>query len=131
MKIAVSKYGLQGLIVLYENLYQNLVNKNQNEVSHTDFHKIQRDLTPQLLSKSLIAELNSKKISLLSLRDSIYNNLLIEEFFAAMLYPTIIKLERSEVNSEQILSLRMTLLDNGYRYIDIGVDSIFLRISCD
>lgn len=79
----------------------------------------------------LIASLPAKPPALLSLGVADNNHALVGAAFDAGLRPPIINLERGAMSPAQTHSLKLRLLDNGYRFIDVGADSVCLRLERD
>ncbi|MCI5117039.1 MAG: hypothetical protein D3913_03595 [Candidatus Electrothrix sp. LOE1_4_5] len=52
---------------------------------------------------------------------------IIKNAFQAGLYPPIIHYEWTEMSIERRYLLKMKLLDNGYRFIDVGADTVCVR----
>ena len=80
---------------------------------------------------SLLDGLPTKNISLLYLDTEGSDDKIIYYAFSAGLYPSIIQYEWSEMSPERRYQLKMMLLDNGYRFIDVGADTICLRLEGD
>ncbi len=131
MAFVVRKFGLRGCIVGSAKPHHDQPETMSFDPLKFDFVELEfeQDRLPSMAG--MIANLPAKPISLLSLRAFSHNKSLVGAAFDADLYPPIINLERTEMNSETIHSLKITLLDNGYRFIDVGVDTICLRLESD
>lgn len=77
---------------------------------------------------SLMASLSLSAISLLFIDTEGSDDKVIYSAFRAGVFPPIINYEWTEMPIERRYALKMKLLDHGYRFIDIGADTICLRI---
>lgn len=80
---------------------------------------------------SLLKSLNAPSISLLYVDTEGSDDKIIYAAFSCGLYPPVIQYEWSEMPPARRHQLKMTLLDNGYRFIDVGADTICLRLECE
>lgn len=76
---------------------------------------------------ALMATLPADRISLLHVDTDGSDDLIIEAAFEASIFPNIINYGWTEMSAERRFLLKMRLLDNGYRFIDIGADTVCLR----
>lgn len=77
--------------------------------------------------RTFLATLPTSKISMLYIDTEGSDDQVIEAAFEAGVFPAIINYEWSEMSPERRYLLKMRLLDNGYRFIDIGADTVCLR----
>lgn len=127
----VRKFRLKGCIIDYFDQPHNKRESTLFDQSQLDFLEIKRDNNCPPTPAGIIAILPKKPISVLSLGGTSINCSHIEAIFSSGLYPPIINLDRTEIISEIIYSFKMTLLDNRYRFIDVGTDTICLRLTRD
>jgi FkbM family methyltransferase len=80
---------------------------------------------------SLLKSLDAPSISLLYVDTKGSDDKVIYSAFSCGLYPPVIQYEWSEMSPERCRQLKMTLLDNGYRFIDVAADTICLRLECE
>lgn len=78
--------------------------------------------------ESLMADLPAKRISMLYIDTEGSDDKIIDAAFRAGIFPPIINYEWTEMPLERRYALKMKLLDHGYRFIDIGADTVCLRI---
>lgn len=76
---------------------------------------------------ALMATLPADRISLLHVDTDGSDDLIIEAAFEASIFPNIINYGWTEMSAERRFLLKMRLLDNGYRFIDIGADTVCMR----
>lgn len=77
--------------------------------------------------KKLYEDLNYDNLHLLYLKSKIDSDEFIYQALDANLYPVIINYECTEMNSAQNYKLKMRLLDEGYRFIDVGAETLCVR----
>lgn len=77
--------------------------------------------------KSVISELPVKQISMLYIDTEGSDDKIIEAAFKEGVFPSIIQYEWTELPANRRYALKMLLLDHGYRFIDIGADTVCLR----
>ena len=80
---------------------------------------------------SLLKSLDVKSISLLYVDTEGSDDKVINSVFSCGLYPPVIQYEWSEMSLARRHQLKMSLLDNGYRFIDVAADTICLRLECE
>lgn len=68
-----------------------------------------------------------KHISLLYIDTEGSDDKIIEAAFQAGVFPEIINYEWTEMSAERRYLLKMMLLDHGYRFIDVGADTVCVR----
>jgi hypothetical protein len=68
-----------------------------------------------------------QKISMLFIDTEGSDDEIIGSAFRAGIYPPIIHYEWTEMSIERRYLLKMKLLDNGYRFIDVGADTVCMR----
>ena len=72
-------------------------------------------------------DLNYDNLHLLYLKSNNYNDELIYQVLNEKLYPLIINYEWTEMDSRQNYQLKMRLLDEGYRFINVGSETLCVR----
>jgi len=77
--------------------------------------------------RTFLTTLPTSNISMLYIDTEGSDDQVIEAAFEAGVFPAIINYEWSEMSAERRYLLKMRLLDNGYRFIDIGADTVCLR----
>jgi FkbM family methyltransferase len=80
---------------------------------------------------SLLQSLEKTSISLLHVDTEGSDDKIIYYSFSCGLYPPVIQYEWTEMPPSRRHQLKMTLLEHGYRFIDVGADTICLRIERD
>jgi len=80
-----------------------------------------------LIFQSFIAELPVKQISMLFIDGEGRDDEVIDAAFGAGIFPSIVNYEWTEMPVERRCALKMTLLDNGYRFIDVGSYTVCRR----
>jgi FkbM family methyltransferase len=80
---------------------------------------------------TFMATLPSNNISMLYVDTEGSDDKIIESAFGAGIFPPIINYEWTEMSAEKRFLLKMRLLDNGYRFIDIGADTVCLRVESE
>jgi len=75
----------------------------------------------------LMATLPADRISLLYVDTDGSDDQIIEAALEASVFPDIIHYGWTEMSAERRFLLKMRLLDNGYRFIDVGADTVCLR----
>ena len=75
----------------------------------------------------LYEDLNYNNLHLLYLKSKPDSNEVIYQALDAKLYPLIINYVWTEMNSAQNYQLKMRLLDEGYRFIDVGAETVCVR----
>lgn len=78
--------------------------------------------------ESFMADLPVRNISMLYVDTEGSDDKIIEAAFRAGVFPPIINYEWSEMPLERRCALKMRLLDHGYRFIDVGSDTVCLRV---
>ena len=84
-------------------------------------------VVPMWTFEKLIQRHEIKEITLLYIDTEGYNKIAIESCFDSGKYPLIINYEWTEMSDKDNYELKMLLLDNGYKFIDIGADTLCLR----
>ncbi len=77
--------------------------------------------------ESFIDALPVQKISMLFIDTEGSDDKIIGRAFQAGIYPSIIHYEWTEMSIERRYLLKVKLLDNGYRFIDVGADTVCVR----
>jgi FkbM family methyltransferase len=80
---------------------------------------------------SLLKSLDANTVSLLYVDTEGSDDKIIYYAFSCGLYPPVIQYEWTEMPPARRHQLKMALLDNGYRFIDVGADTICLRLERD
>ena len=77
--------------------------------------------------KSLLDSLPTQEISMLYIDTEGNDDVIIDSAFQAGIYPPVINYEWTEMSLERRYLLKMKLLDHGYRFIDVGADTVCVR----
>jgi FkbM family methyltransferase len=80
---------------------------------------------------TFMSTLPSNTISMLYVDTEGSDDKIIEAAFGAGIFPSIINYEWTEMSADKRFLLKMRLLDNGYRFIDIGADTVCLRVESE
>ncbi len=83
---------------------------------------------PAMTFADLVAELPGRDIGLLYIDTEGSDDKIIYSAFAAGVYPAIINYEWTEMSAARRRALKLRLLDGGYRFIDVGADTVCLRV---
>lgn len=78
--------------------------------------------------KSFFADLPVQHISMLYVGAEGIDDKIISSAFATGVFPPLINYEWTEMPVERRCDLKMKLLDHGYRFIDVGADTVCLRV---
>jgi len=78
--------------------------------------------------ESFLADLPVGEISMLYVDTEGSDDKIIVSVFAAGLFPPLINYEWTEMPLKRRYDLKMKLLDHGYRFIDVGDDTVCLRV---
>ena len=78
--------------------------------------------------EELINELPSRDISLLYIDTEGSDDRIIYSAFKSHIFPKIINYEWTEMSIERRHALKLKLLDHGYRFIDVGADTVCIRV---
>lgn len=89
---------------------------------------IEELVVPMWTFEKLIQKHEIKEITLLYVDTEGYDKIVIESCFDAGKYPLIINYEWTEMSDKDNYELKMILLDNGYKFIDIGADTLCLKV---
>lgn len=76
---------------------------------------------------TFISSLPTSKISMLYIDTEGSDDQIVEAAFEAGIFPAIINYGWTELSAERRFLLKMKLLDNGYRFVDIGADTVCVR----
>jgi len=77
---------------------------------------------------SLLARLPDRHVSILCVSAEGSDDKIIDAAFRAGVFPPIINYEWTEMPVERRCELKLKLLDHGYRFVDIGSDTVCLRV---
>jgi FkbM family methyltransferase len=78
--------------------------------------------------ESLMADLPVCHVSMLYVGTEGTDDQIVDAAFGADVFPPIINYECTEMPLERRCNLKMRLLDHGYRFIDVGADTVCLRV---
>jgi FkbM family methyltransferase len=78
--------------------------------------------------ESLMADLPVRHVSMLYVDTEGRDDSIIDAAFGADVFPPIINYEWTEMPLERRCGLKMRLLDHGYRFVDVGADTVCLRV---
>ena len=84
---------------------------------------------PRWSFRTLVSDLGERDIDLLFVDTEGSDDSVIRAAFVADIRPAIIHYEWSEMPIERRCALKQRLLDEGYRFMDVGGDTIALRVS--
>jgi FkbM family methyltransferase len=93
---------------------------------HIETIKIENQTFPSLLKSP-----DTKSVSLLYVDTEGSEDKIIYSAFSCGLYPPVIQYEWTAMPPARRHQLKITLLDNGYRFVDVGADTICLRLERD
>jgi hypothetical protein len=117
---------------LYSRLLRSDLNNIQTRTGRFGNHEcIDVEEVEKTTFSSLLSSINSSSISLLYIDSESSNDKIVYNAFSSGLYPPIIHYEWTEISPKRRHHLKMTLLDNGYRFINVGAHTICLRSNCD
>ena len=104
---------------------KNYIQKRAEAVGLPDMYE-RLECVMQTFSTFMLT-LPVRKISMLYIDTEGSGDQIIEAAFESGIFPAIINYEWSEMSTERRFLLKMKLLDNGYRFIDIGADTVCIR----
>jgi FkbM family methyltransferase len=78
--------------------------------------------------ESLMADLPVRHVSMLYVDTGASDDKIVDAAFGADVFPPIINYEWTEMPLERRCALKMRLLEHGYRFIDVGADTVCLRV---
>ena len=84
---------------------------------------------PTLTFESLINKYNISNISLLQIDTEGYDFEILKMVFSAKVFPEIINYEWTELSHKDRYECKKLLIKNGYRFIDVGADTLCLHNS--
>lgn len=84
---------------------------------------------PRWSFRTLVGSLGLREVDLLFIDTEGSDDSVIRAAFDAAIYPRIIHYEWTEMPLERRCSLKQLLLDKGYRFIDVGGDTIALEVA--
>jgi FkbM family methyltransferase len=81
-----------------------------------------------LTFESLLADLSTRHVSMLYVGTEGTDDKIVDAAFGADVFPPIINYGWTEMPLERRCNLKMRLLDYGYRFIDVGANTVCLRV---